>query len=222
MKMTLIIALAAGSFAANAYADYDVNAIVAGIRADLAASDYVRRNPSQLDAQVKLFYDGAVEIRRQQNEVIPLGIYLNIEQRLLGNYGLGTVYGLSLTSAIVNAAAQRRGDVNITWEDVRPLLIRVSEFIKANAFKANTLNLKAAVNSVLHGMRTSDGWVKNYSEAYSKSKSNAQPTPELPLSIYVQPTVPQPTVERTEQVVTPSPEPQVSAVDSKPATKGRN
>jgi hypothetical protein len=42
------------------------------------------------------------------------------------------------------------------------------------------------------------------------SKSNAKPTPELPLSIYVQPTVPQPTVERTEPVVTPSPEPQAS------------
>jgi hypothetical protein len=148
-----------------------VNAIVAGIRADIAASDYVRRNPSQLDAQVKLFYDGAVEIRRQQNEVIPLGVYLNIEQRLLENNGIGTLYGLPITAAIVNAAAQRRGDVNITWEDLRPLLVSVSEFIKTNSF-----NLKAAANSVLHGMRTSDGWVKNYSEAYSKS--NAQPTPK--------------------------------------------
>jgi hypothetical protein len=200
MKMKLIIALAAGAFAANAYGDYDVNAILAGIRADIAATDYVRRNPSQLDAQVKLFYDGAVEIRRQQNEVIPLGIYLNIEQRLLENNGLGTVYGLSLTAAIVNAAAQRRGDVNITWEDVRPLLVSVSEFIKTNEF-----DLKAATNSVLHGMRTSDGWVKNYSEAYSKS--NAQPT--LKNDAGTATPSPEPSLKTAEQqstIASPTPE----------------
>jgi hypothetical protein len=176
MKMALIITLAAGLFTGNAYSDSDsdVYSLLASIRATLAASDLGRGNPSLVDSLVTHYYTGAVELRREQDEVIPLTLYLGIEERLVIQ-SVGYRVAKELTGAIVNRSAQMKGGVNISWDDVEPVLGGVCEHIAKSSEPMQETVQEVLTSSV---MRRAENWVKNYSDAYSKPEALASPTPQ--------------------------------------------
>jgi hypothetical protein len=175
MKMALIITLAAGLFTGNAYSDSDsdVYSLLASIRATLAASDLGRRNPSLVDSLVTHYYTGAVELRREQDEV-PLTLYLGIEERLV-TQAVGYRVAKELTGAIVNRSAQMKGGVNISWDDVEPVLGGVCEHIAKSSEPMQETVQEVLTSSV---MRHAENWVKNYTDAYSKPEALASPTPQ--------------------------------------------
>ena len=171
----LLIALAL--FAATGAYSADVNTLLAGLHATLAATDYCRRHPSEVDAQVRFFYNAALAIRDEQNDVFDVTLYLGIEERLVEKVGLGSLWAKPITAAIVNRAAQRRGGVNISWqEDVYPVLSNVCSYLKENG--SSDATIKAVLNS--HEMKGAEGWAKNFSVAFAKSEKPAAPAASAP------------------------------------------
>jgi hypothetical protein len=70
LLLTALAVLAVGL--STAYPEPTVESLLAGIRANIAASDWGRRNPSLVDGKLTEFQEIAVEVRREQNNVIPV------------------------------------------------------------------------------------------------------------------------------------------------------
>lgn len=161
MNRALIIILTAGLGDLQVRAQSDFNTLVAGLRATVAATDLGRRNPSRVDELVTDYYNQAVQIRKEQNEVIPLTLYLSIEERL-AEEGVGPGLSKDLVSAIVNRSAQIRGNLtNFSWSDVRPVLDDVREYIGKISDRQRAVNAILKAPRMLHAAN----WVKNYSDS---------------------------------------------------------
>jgi hypothetical protein len=161
----------------------DVNSLLSNLTATVAATDLGRRNPSLVKGIVNDYYYIAIRIRQEQDEVIPLELYLSIEVRL-AEEGIGPGLAHDLVAAIVNRSAQMKGNVErFSWDDIRPLLEEVRNHIKNNGVAQETeVRAVLARSDIKHAAN----WVKNYAD--SQVALNSTPLP---------PSSPSPTPEST-------------------------
>jgi hypothetical protein len=99
---------------------------------------------------------------------------LSIEERLTEE-GTGPATAKPLTAAIMNRAAQRRGSVQISWDDVRPVLVNVCSFLAKHKHTDFMNAVKAVLTS--HEMKDATDWVRNFS-LYEEANATPEPDPK--------------------------------------------